>query len=126
MVNIPEDLHYSKDHEWVRVEGDVATIGITDYAQHELGEVVYLELPAVGDNVKKGAAFGVVESVKAVSDLNSPVSGAVIESNLPLADEPAIINESPYENGWLIKVRLSDPSQIDGLLTAEAYTSYRS
>lgn len=125
-MEFPAELKYASSDEWVRVEGDVATVGITDYAQHELGEVVYLELPAVGDNVKKGAAFGVVESVKAVSDLNSPVSGQVIESNLPLADEPAGINESPYENAWLIKVRLADPAETNDLMDAETYKSYRS
>jgi glycine cleavage system H protein len=125
-MEFPAELKYASSDEWVRVEGDIATVGITDYAQHELGEVVYLELPAVGDNVKKGAAFGVVESVKAVSDLNSPVSGQVIESNLPLADEPAGINESPYENGWLIKVRLADNTELNDLMDAETYKSYRS
>ncbi|HEY0075884.1 MAG TPA: glycine cleavage system protein GcvH [Abditibacteriaceae bacterium] len=125
-MEFPAELKYASTDEWVRVEGDVATVGITDYAQHELGEVVYLELPAVGNNVKKGAAFGVVESVKAVSDLNSPVSGQVIESNLPLADEPGGINESPYENGWLIKVRLADDAEINDLMDAETYKSYRS
>ena len=124
-MNVPSELKYAQSDEWVRLEGDVATIGVTDYAQHELGEVVYLELPESGTNVTQGAAFGVVESVKAVSDINSPVSGEIVEINAPLADEPAIINESPYENGWLIKVRLSDPSQLDGLMHADAYTRYR-
>ena len=124
-MEFPAELKYAASDEWVRVEGDVAIIGITDYAQHELGEVVYLELPAVGDNVKKGSPFGVVESVKAVSDLNAPVSGQVIESNLPMADEPAGINESPYENGWLIKVRLADNSSLDDLMNADAYARYR-
>jgi glycine cleavage system H protein len=124
-MEFPAELKYASTDEWVRVEGDVATVGITDYAQHELGEVVYLELSAVGDSVKKGAGFGVVESVKAVSDLNAPVSGEVIESNLPLVDEPAGINESPYENGWLIKVRLADPAELDDLMDSEKYGSYR-
>ena len=124
-MNVPSELKYTQSDEWVRLEGDVVTIGITDYAQHELGEVVYLELPENGATLMHGVAFGVVESVKAVSDLNSPVSGEVVESNLPLADEPAIINESPYENGWLVKVRLSDPSQLDALMDAESYARYR-
>lgn len=124
-MNAPGELKYTQSDEWVRLEGDIATIGVTDYAQHELGEVVYLELPENGAKVTQGAAFGVVESVKAVSDINAPVSGEVVEINAPLTDEPATINESPYENGWLIKVRLSDPSQLDGLMEAEAYTRYR-
>ena len=125
-MNVPGELKYTQSDEWVRLEGDVATIGITDYAQHELGEVVYLELPESGGNVTQGVAFGVVESVKAVSDLVSPVTGEVVEANTPLTDEPAIINESAYERGWLIKVRLKDSSQLDGLMDADAYTSYRS
>jgi glycine cleavage system H protein len=125
-MQVPAELKYTQSDEWVRVEGDVATIGITDYAQHELGEVVYLELPDAGTTLTQGVAFGVVESVKAVSDLNSPVSGEVLESNTPLPDEPSIINDSPYENGWLIKVKLSDPAQVDALMNAAAYTSYRS
>lgn len=125
-MEFPAELKYTRSDEWVRVEGDVATVGISDYAQHELGEVVYLELPETGITLTQGAAFGVVESVKAVSDVNAPLSGEVVESNLPLADEPATINESPYENGWMIKIKLSDPSQLDGLLDAEAYQSYRS
>ncbi len=130
-MNVPGELKYTQSDEWVRLEGDaasglIATIGITDYAQHELGEVVYLELPESGTSVTQGVAFGVVESVKAVSDLLSPVTGEVIKANTPLTDEPAIINESAYENGWLIKVRLEDPSQLDGLMDADAYTNYRS
>lgn len=124
-MEFPAELKYAASDEWVRMDGDIATIGITDYAQHELGEVVYLELPAVGDNVKKGTAFGVVESVKAVSDLNAPVSGQVIESNLPLADEPAGINESAYEHGWLIKVRVADNGELNDLMNADAYALYR-
>jgi glycine cleavage system H protein len=125
-MNVPGELKYTQSDEWVRLEGDVATIGITDYAQHELGEVVYLELPEAGASLTHGVAFGVVESVKAVSDLVSPLSGEVVESNSPLTEEPAIINESPYERGWLVKVRVSDASQLDALMDSSAYTSYRS
>lgn len=125
-MEFPADLKYASSDEWVLLDGDRAVIGITDYAQHELGEVVYLELPAVGDNVKKGAAFGVVESVKAVSDLNSPVTGTVVEVNEPLLDEPAGINASPYENGWLILVQMADKSELDDLMDAEKYATYRS
>ena len=125
-MQVPEALKYAQSDEWVSLEGDVATVGITDYAQHELGEVVYLELPEPGTTVTAGVGFGVVESVKAVSDLISPVSGEVIEANTPLIDDPAIINESPYERGWMIKVRAEDASQLDSLMDAAASTNYRS
>lgn len=125
-MNVPSELKYARSDEWVRVEGDVATIGITDYAQHELGEIVYIELPAVGANVSPGVAFGVVESVKAVGELNAPIGGEVVESNLPLADEPSIVNESPYERGWMIKIKIADPAALSGLLDAAAYTAHRS
>ena len=124
-MNYPEDLKYSRTDEWVRLEGEVATVGITDYAQHELGDIVYVELPEAGASVSSGVAFGVVESVKAVSELVSPVAGTVIESNGAVADEPEIINDSPYGDGWLIKVQVTgDP---DGeLMDAAAYAEYRS
>jgi len=124
-MQVPGELKYTQSDEWVRLEGEVATLGITDYAQHELGEVVYLELPEPGATVAAGVGFGVVESVKAVSDLISPISGEVVESNLPLIDDPAIINDSPYEGGWMIKVRIEDTAQLDGLMDAEAYERYR-
>jgi glycine cleavage system H protein len=124
-MNYPEDLRYARTDEWVRLEGETATVGISDYAQHELGDIVYVELPEVGSNVSSGVAFGVVESVKAVSELLSPVSGTVVESNQPVADDPSLINGSPYEDGWLIKVRVEgDPS--GGLMEAAAYSEYRS
>ena len=124
-MNIPSDLCYSKTDEWVRVEGDTATVGITDYAQHELGEIVYLELPEVGRRVAVGAAFGVVESVKAVSDLNAPVAGEVVEVNEPLTDDPSLINDSPYDKGWMMRVKLTDSNLPADLMDASAYKEYR-
>jgi glycine cleavage system H protein len=124
MANIPEDLHYSKDHEWVRVEGDVAVIGITDYAQNSLGDVVYVELPKVGEEFAANESFGSVESVKAVSEMFSPVSGAVVGVNEALADEPEKVNEDPYGEGWMIRVRLSNPGEVDSLLTAAEYEDF--
>ena len=117
----PDNLRYSKSHEWIRVEGDRATVGITDFAQHELGDVVYLDLPKVGQTFRAGAAFGTVESVKAVSDLYAPVSGEVVEVNEALPDAPEGINSSPYDTGWMIRLKLSDPSEVDSLMDAAAY-----
>ena len=115
------NLKFSKTHEWVKVDGDIATIGITDFAQKELGDVVYIELPKVGTQIVAGKEFGVVESVKAASDLNAPVTGTVIESNTALNDTPAIINHDPYEAGWMLKVKLSNPVELDSLMNAEKY-----
>jgi glycine cleavage system H protein len=123
-MNFPEDLQYANSDEWVKISDDTATIGISDYAQHELGDIVYLELPEVGSSVTAGVAFGVVESVKAVSDLVSPVSGEVIESNTPATDEPSIVNGSPYSDGWLIKVKVSEAPS--GLLSAAEYAALHS
>jgi glycine cleavage system H protein len=120
----PENLRYSETHEWVRTDGDRATVGITDHAQHELGDVVYLDLPEAGRTVRAGAAFGTVESVKAVSDLYTPVSGEIVEVNTPLTDAPEGINNSPYETGWLVVVRMSDPSELEKLLDAAAYEAF--
>jgi glycine cleavage system H protein len=120
-MNYPADLRYSASHEWVRVDGDRATLGITDFAQHELGDVVYLDLPRVGQTFQAGAVFGTVESVKAVSDLYCPVSGEVLEVNEPLQDHPEGINDSPYENGWMLVLRMTDPSEVDKLMDAAAY-----
>lgn len=120
----PENLRYADTHEWARIDGDIATIGITDHAQHELGDVVYLDLPEPGRTVRAGASFGTVESVKAVSDLYSPVSGEIVEVNSPLADSPEGINNSPYETGWLIKVRMSDPSEAQSLKDAPGYEAF--
>ncbi|MCM3900505.1 MAG: glycine cleavage system protein GcvH [Pyrinomonadaceae bacterium] len=124
MANVPEDLHYSKDHEWVRVESDVAVVGITDYAQNSLGDVVYVELPKVGEEFAVNESFGSVESVKAVSEVFSPVSGKVAEVNDALNDEPEKVNGDPYGEGWMIKVRMSSPGEVDSLLTAAEYEDF--
>ncbi|MEK6279643.1 MAG: glycine cleavage system protein GcvH [Acidobacteriota bacterium] len=124
MANIPDDLHYSKDHEWVRVEGDIAVVGITDYAQDSLGDVVYVELPKAGDQFAANEPFGSVESVKAVSEMFSPVSGDVLEANETLNDEPEKVNQDPYGEGWMIKVKLSNPGEVDSLLTAAEYEDF--
>jgi glycine cleavage system H protein len=120
----PEDLHYTKQHEWVRVSGDVGSVGITDYAQTELGDIVYVDIPRVGAKVEQAKVMGSVESVKAVSDLYSPVSGEVIEINDVLATAPEKLNESPHGDGWLVKIRLSEPAEIQGLLSAADYEKY--
>lgn len=124
MANVPEDLHYSKDHEWVRVQGDLAVVGITDYAQNSLGDVVYVELPKTGEEFAANESFGSVESVKAVSEMFSPVSGTVGEVNDILNDEPEKVNEDPYGEGWMIKVRMSSPLEVDSLLTAAEYEDF--
>jgi glycine cleavage system H protein len=118
---VPTDLRYTKDHEWVRVEGDEATIGITDYAAGQLGDIVFVELPDVGRNVDQFAAFGVVESVKAVSDLFAPVSGEVVETNGQLAGRPELVNEDPFGGGWMLRVKVSDATQLGELLEPAAY-----
>jgi glycine cleavage system H protein len=118
---VPGDLRYTKDHEWVRVEGDVATIGVTDFAANQLGDVVFVDLPAVGKAVEQFATFGVVESVKAVSDLYAPVSGEVAEVNTELGSKPDLVNSDPFGAGWMIKVRVADADQLGGLLDAAAY-----
>jgi len=123
-MNFPEDLKYTRDHEWARVKGNRVTVGITDFAQDQLGDVVYVELPDVGDMVKKGEAFGVVESTKAVSDLFAPVSGKVIEVNDPLTDAPETVNDDPYEEGWMIVVEAANPSELSDLLDAAAYEKF--
>jgi len=124
MANVPEDLHYSKDHEWVRVDGDVATVGITDYAQNSLGDVVYVELPKPGETFTANESFGSVESVKAVSEVFSPVSGAVTESNDALGDAPEKVNTDPYGEGWMIRIKMSNPGEVDSLLTAAEYEDF--
>jgi len=123
-TNIPGDLMYSKTHEWVKVSGNMATVGITDYAQHELGDIVFVELPEVGGKVAQEKNFGVVESVKAASDLYSPVSGTVKAINGLLADHPELVNKDPYGDGWMIQVELSNPGELAGLLTADAYSQF--
>ena len=121
---VPEHLRYTKDHEWIRVEGDVGAIGITDHAQEELGDIVFVELPKIGAALEQSASFGSVESVKAVSDIYSPVSGQVTEINSDLAETPEKVNEDPYGQGWLIKLKLSTPDQVAKLMTAAEYTAY--
>ncbi|EHY92059.1 MULTISPECIES: glycine cleavage system protein GcvH [Staphylococcus] len=119
---VPSELKYSKEHEWVKVEGNTVTIGITEYAQGELGDIVFVELPEVDDEINEGDTFGSVESVKTVSELYAPVSGKVLESNEELEDSPEFVNESPYEKAWMVKVELSDESQLDELMSAEQYS----
>jgi glycine cleavage system H protein len=123
-MNIPSDLKYSKSHEWVRVEGGTGTVGVTDFAQHELGDIVFVEAPAPGTAVAAGAQMGSVESVKAVSELNSPVSGTVAEANAELADHPEFLNQDPYSQGWVVKITLGDAGELAGLMDAEAYAKY--
>lgn len=119
---VPNELKYSKEHEWVKVEGNVATIGITEYAQSELGDIVFVELPETDDEINEGDTFGSVESVKTVSELYAPISGKVVEVNEELEDSPEFVNESPYEKAWMVKVEISDERQIEALLTAEKYS----
>ncbi len=120
-LNIPEDAKYTKDHEWAKIEGDTAVIGINDYAQDQLGEVVFVELPEIGDSFEKGDEFGTVESVKAVSEIYMPLSGEVIELNNALEDNPELVNSDPYGDGWIIKVKPADVSEMDQLMDKTAY-----
>jgi glycine cleavage system H protein len=120
---VPPDLKYANSHEWVRVTGDVATVGITDHAQHELTDVVFVEVPAVGRKVKAGEAIAVVESVKTASDIYSPVSGEVVESNKTVAEKPDLVNSDPYGQGWFYKIKLANPAELNKLLTAADYNS---
>ena len=121
MANIPSDLKYAKSHEWLKLEGDVATIGITDFAQGELSDIVYVEVTAVGKTIKRDEPIGTIEAVKAVSDLYSPVSGQVTAANDSLKDSPATVNKDPYGGGWIAKIKISDPTELDSLLDATAY-----
>ena len=121
MTNVPADLKYAKSHEWVRLDGNVATIGITDHAQHELTDVVFVELPAKGRELKAGEACAVVESVKTASDVYAPVSGKVVEINSAVVDDPALVNSEPYGQGWFYRVEWSNPSELAGLLAAPEY-----
>ncbi|MCC6673696.1 MAG: glycine cleavage system protein GcvH [Thermomicrobiales bacterium] len=120
----PKDLKYSKSHEWVRVEGDTATIGLGDYAQNELGDITYLELPDIGDAIVAGEPLGVVESVKAASDIYAPIGGEVLEQNQKAVDAPELVNQSPYDDAWLIKIRIGDPAELDALMDAAAYDEF--
>ena len=122
-LNFPEDLRYSQSHEWVKADGDTARIGITDYAQDQLGDIVFVELPDVGESFEKGAEFGTVESVKAVSELYLPVSGEIAAINDSLEDAPELINNTPFSDGWMIEVKLDDASQLDALMDKDAYLS---
>jgi glycine cleavage system H protein len=120
-MKIPDDLKYTKDHEWIRIKNDVAVIGITDFAQHELGDIVFVEVETVGETIDKEDVFGTIEAVKTVSDLFMPVAGEVLEFNETLADEPELVNKDPYGDGWIIKMKITDPSQLDGLLSPSQY-----
>ena len=120
-MSIPEDLKYTKDHEWVRIEGNEATVGITDFAQGELGDIVYVEVETIGESLDKESVFGTVEAVKTVSDLFLPLAGEITAFNENLEDTPELVNDHPYDQGWIIKMKISDPSQIQTLLTHEGY-----
>lgn len=122
-MNIPDNLLYTKDHEWIRIDGDQAVIGITDFAQSELGDIVYVEVETIGETLDKEAVFGTVEAVKTVSDLFMPLSGEILELNSELNDQPQLVNNDPYEKGWMIKIRLTNPSEVDQLLKADNYKS---
>lgn len=122
-MNIPEDLLYSKEHEWVRLEGDVATIGVTDYAQGELGDIVFVEVDTIGDTVATEEVFGTIEAVKTVSDMFAPLAGEVIEFNERLEDDPELINTDPYNEGWIVKFKVSDVAEVEGLLSAADYAA---
>lgn len=121
MANIPENLHYTKEHEWIRVEGDIAYVGITDYAQEELGEIVFVDVQTVGETIAQGEVFGSVEAVKTVSDLNMPVTGEVLELNEDLDVQPELVNNDPYGKGWMIKVKPENLAELDNLLDADGY-----
>ncbi len=123
-MNVPTNLRYAKSHEWVRVEGDTAVVGISDHAQHELSDIVYVEPPNVGDSVETGKECAVIESVKAASDIYTPVSGEVIAANTALANHPELVNQDPYGQGWLFKVKMSDPGEVDELLQPDEYVSH--
>ena len=120
-MSIPSDLLYSKDHEWLKIDGDIATVGITDFAQRELGDIVYVEIETVGDNLTVEEVFGTVEAVKTVSDLFMPVNGKVLEFNETLEDTPESVNDEPYDSGWMIKIKVDDPSQLNNLLSPDQY-----
>jgi len=122
-MKIPEELHYTKDHEWIKIEGDEAVVGITDFAQGELGDIVYVEVESLDETLSAEAVFGTVEAVKTVSDLFMPLSGEVIAFNEDLEDTPELVNEDPYGKGWMIKIKLSDPAELENLLDAQAYSS---
>lgn len=124
MTEVPSGLYFSKSHEWVKVDGETATIGVSDFAQDELGDITYLELPEAGAQLTQGEPLGVIESVKAASDIYSPISGEVIENNNEVVDAPDLVNSSPYESAWLVKVKLSDPSEVDNLMDSDVYRNF--
>jgi glycine cleavage system H protein len=123
-MTFPEDLKYSKEHEWVRLAGNIATVGITDYAQDQLGEIVFVELPDEGEEFGKDDAFGVVESVKSVNDLYAPEAGRLVEINDPVVDSPEMVNEDPYSEGWLVKIEVANPKELKDLMTSKQYEAY--
>jgi glycine cleavage system H protein len=120
-MNFPAELKYSSDHEWIKVEGETATVGITDFAQHELGDIVFVDVTSVGETFAKGEVFGTIEAVKTVSDLLLPVGGEIIEFNESLESEAAVVNSDPYGNGWIVKIKLSNPAEVSGLMSADEY-----
>ncbi len=120
-MNIPTDLKYTKEHEWIKIDGNLAVVGITDYAQGELGDIVFVELPSIGDEFKAGASFGTIEAVKAVSEIFAPLSGKVAEINELLEDDPMVINSDPYNNGWMIKIEFTDPAEVESLISSDEY-----
>jgi len=122
-MNFPAELRYTKDHEWIRLEGDTATIGVTDFAQHELGDIVYVDITTIGKTLAEGELFGTVEAVKTVSDLFLPVAGTVTEANTALEKEPELVNNDPYEKGWMIRMKVSDPAAVQALLDSAAYAA---
>ncbi len=122
-MNFPDNLKYTKEHEWIRIEGQSGWIGITDYAQSELGDIVYVEIPAVGTKIEKGKSFGTIEAVKAVSDLFAPITGEIAEVNAEMKDHPEIVNKDPYGTGWMVKIVITDPAQLSDLLDVHAYRS---
>jgi glycine cleavage system H protein len=124
MSDLPSDLVYTKDHEWARIDGNVATVGITEFAVEQLGDITQVELPKEGETVRAGDAFGTVESVKAVSDLFAPVSGKIVKVNSPLADTPEALQEDPYDDGWLIQIELANPAEVKGLMNADTYRDF--
>jgi len=124
MSEIPAGLYFTKSHEWAKIEGDVATLGVSDFAQNELGDITYLELPEPGTTITQGEPLGVIESVKAASDIYSAVSGEILEANQEVIDSPEFVNSSPYDKAWLVKVRMSDPSEINNLMDSEVYTKF--
>jgi glycine cleavage system H protein len=124
MTEIPAGLYFTKSHEWAKIEGDQATLGVSDFAQNELGDITYLELPEPGTTITQGEPLGVIESVKAASDIYSALSGEVLETNQDVVDSPELVNSSPYDKAWLVKVRMSDPSEVNNLMDSEKYTTF--